>query len=351
MGRQTPTSSPSVAALRNAEMLAHRYDPEHDAVHFLPVPRGMHRDVTFLTDDYLPAGLQPMVVRRSDAMVAASEAAPVHFIFHSAYCCSTMLTRAFDVPGWAMGLKEPVILNDIVGWRRRGGHGPDMASVLDDVLTLLARPFSPGETIIVKPSNIVNGLASAILTLRPDAHALFLHAPLRDYLASIAKKNMDGRLWARTLLQGLIDDKLVNLGYSLRDYLGQTDLQVAAVGWLAQHVLFARLSKQFGKNRVRTLDSETFISDPANSITQLSALFGLPLDTERLNQIISGPAFTRHSKTDTAFASDDRVREHDAAAETHADEIEKVAQWAEAVAATFEIAIDLPAQLLDDKKL
>jgi len=347
MGRQTSASPSSITASAcDAAWLAHRYDPEHDAVHLLPVPRAVHREVTFLTDDYLPAGLQPLVVRRCDAIAAAPPAAPFHFIFHSAYCCSTLIARAFDLPGWAMGLKEPVILNDIVGWRRRGGQGPDMAAVLDDVLTLLARPFSPGEAVVAKPSNIVNGLASAILALRPDARALLLHAPLRTYLASIAKKGMDGRLWARTLLLGLIDDKLVDLGFSPRDHLGQSDLQVAAVGWLAQHALFEKLVEQFGRGRVRTLDSETLTGNPAESMTQLSALFGLPMDAKRLNEIIGGPAFTRHSKMGTAFASGDRAQEHRAAAETYADEIEKVAQWTEVVAATFGIAIDLPAPLL-----
>jgi hypothetical protein len=349
MGRQTSASQLPVTGSESsgAAWLAHRYDPEHDAVHLLHVPRAVHREVVFLTDDYLPANLQSVVVRRSDAVAAAPVTAPVHFIFHSAYCCSTMVTRAFDIPGWAMGLKEPVILNDIVGWRRRGGEGPDMACVLEDTLTLLARPFSSGEAIIVKPSNIVNALASAILTLRPDAHALLLHTPLRNYLGSIAKKGMDGRLWARTLLMGLIDDRLVNLGYSARDYLGQTDLQVAAIGWLAQHALFTQLIKQFGGNRLRSLDSETLILNPANAMTELSAWFGLPMDRQRLDQIIDGPAFNSHSKVGTAFGSGDRILEHQRAADTYVEEIEKVAQWAEVVAATFDIPINLPAPLLD----
>ena len=64
----------------------------------------------------------PVVIRREEAARLLGEQAPIHFIFHSAFCASTMLVRALDVPGSAMGISEPVILNDMVGWRRRGAE-------------------------------------------------------------------------------------------------------------------------------------------------------------------------------------------------------------------------------------
>ncbi|MBB4860254.1 hypothetical protein HNO88_003596 [Novosphingobium chloroacetimidivorans] len=340
-------SSTTAPLLADATWLAHRYDPGHDAVHFVRVPREAHRTATFLTDEHLPPGLEPLVVRRADAMAMVPRTAPLHFVFHSAYCCSTLLARAFDRPDWAMGLKEPVIFNDLVGWKRRGGQGPDMASVLDDALTLLARPFTPGEAVIVKPSNIASVIAAPILALRPQSRAVLLYAPLRTYLASIAKKGLDGRLWVRTLLLGLLDDRLIDMGFSPRDHLGHSDLQVAAVGWLAQQALFARLVSQFGDTRVRTLSSADLMRDPAAAMTRLAALFGLPLQPGEAARMVAGPAFTRHSKSDTQFAASEREAEHSAAAQTHGDEIDKVAQWAEAVAQAAGIALVPPAPLLD----
>ena len=340
--RPRPTSI--AAAVGDAGWLAHRYDPGHDAVHLLPVTRAEHRAAVFITDEYLPTGLEPLVVRRSDAIEAAPARAPLHFLFHSAYCCSTLLARAVDRPGWAMGLKEPVILNDIIGWRRRGGAGPDMASVLDDILALLSRPFAPGEAVIVKPSTAVNALAPAMLALRPEARAILLYAPLRTYLASIAKKGLDGRLWVRTLLTGMIDDGLIDLGFSARDYLGQTDLQVAAVGWLAHQQLFTRMVEQFGPDRVRTLDSATLMNDPRAALSAMAALFGLPADA--IDAIAEGPAFRTHSKFGTAFDAVSRDAEHRDASETHRDEIDKVTRWAEAVAASAGFSPKPPAPLL-----
>lgn len=332
--------------MADARWLAHRYDPANDAVQFIAVPRATHRNATFLTDEYLPAGTARLTLRRSDAVRAAPPPAPLHFIFHSAYCCSTLLARAADRPGWAMGLKEPVILNDIVGWRRRGGTGPDMASVLDDTLTLLARPFETGEAVVIKPSTVVNGLAAAMLTLRPQARAVLLYAPLRTYLGSIAKKGLDGRLWVRTLLAGMLDDKLVDFGFTIRDYLGQTDLQVAAIGWLAHHRLFTQLVDRFGADRVRMLDSATLMADPKAAIAAIAQLYDRPLPVDAVDDIAGGPAFRTHSKSGDAFTATDRIREHRDAAAVHGDEIEKVAQWSEAVAASAGFSLTPKAPLL-----
>ncbi len=332
--------------VRNPLWFPDRYDPGHDAVHFRWLPRDVHRAATFLTDDYLPKGEAPRVIRRGDALAglaqAGGAAAPLHFIFHSAFCCSTVLARAFDAPGAAMGLKEPVILNDLIGWQHRGGSAREIAPVLDAAMMLLARPFASGEAVVVKPSNVANGLAPGMLAMRPSARALLLHAPLPVYLGSIAKKGMDGRLWVRDLLVKQLREGLHPFGYKVDDYLGQTDLQVAALGWLAQHALFARIARQL-PGRVRTLDSDLLMAEPAAALAALAALYDIALDVPA---IVAGPAFTTHSKSGAGFDGAARAAEIDAAAGLHADEIAKVAIWTEKVAEAVGVPMQLPAPLL-----
>src|SRR4051812_43739354 len=66
------------------EWLAHRYDPEHDAVHLVRADRALRRSVPFLTDEHLPSAQEPVVARREDALESAPAPSPVHFVFHSA---------------------------------------------------------------------------------------------------------------------------------------------------------------------------------------------------------------------------------------------------------------------------
>src|SRR3546814_9032762 len=106
-----------------------------------------------------------------------------------------------------------------------------------------------------------------MMALRPDTKALLLHAPLPEFLLSVARKGLWCRLWARELLEGLIRENLVDLGFETRDYFRLSDLQVAAVGWLAQQRLFVALANRF-PDRVRTLDSERLRSEEHTSELQ-----------------------------------------------------------------------------------
>ncbi len=339
-------ANPALAdVVRDASWLAHRYDPIGDAVHFQHVPRDRHRAATFLTDEYLADTGAPLVIGRKPALQAMTAPAPIHYIFHSAYCCSTLLARAFDIEGVSMGLKEPVILNDLSGWRQRGAGRVELAEALDSALTLLARPFGDGEAVIVKPSNLINPFATAMMAMRPQARALLLYAPLPLYLGSIAKKGMWGRLWVRELFVKLSSDGFMAYGFSPEEVMRQTDLQIAAIGWIAQHRFFAGLAHRFS-DRVRTLDSETLVARPAETVSALAALYGLPLDGEDAARIAAGDAFVRHSKGGVRFGQAERQAEQREAAAVHAEEIEKVTVWAEAVAASAGQSLTLPASLL-----
>lgn len=338
-----PASIDIAGIVADAEMLAHRYDPGHDAFHFVPVSRAEHAAATFLTDEYL-AGKQPIILRRDDVMRVRPRPAPIHFIFHSAFCCSTLLARLFDLPGRSMGLKEPVLLNDITGWRHQRPDGAKVAQVLDGALGLLARPFAPGEAVIVKPSNVVNGLIPGILTMRPEARALLIHAPLTDYLASIARKGMWGRLWVRDLFGKLVRENMVGLGIDPASYMSLTDIQIAAVGWLAQHQQFTTLTQRFGA-RVATLNSDALVARPAEISYALAQHFGVALTTGEAREIAAGPIFGRNAKTGADFASGQRSRDAAQGAQLHADEVAKVAEWAGVIAANSGIPMELPAAL------
>jgi hypothetical protein len=338
------TSAPSVTAiLDDAEWLAHRYDPGHDAFHFRRVNRTARANIPFLTDMHLGEGDTPVVLRRADCHTAmAGQRPPFHFLFHSAYCASTMLAQAFDQPGVATSLSEPVLLNDMVGWRRRGASPRDHAAVMDDALALLGRGFTADEAVIVKPSNIFNPLARGALTLRPQARAILLHAPLRDFLLSVARKGLWCRLWCRELLEGYLADGFVQLGFEARDYFRQSDLQVAAVGWLAQQQAFAALLA-WAPGRIASLDSEALTKDPVAAVAATMDHLGIAGDR---TAIADHPALGRNSKSGAPFTAGERQRDLAAAEAAYGEEIAQVVGWAEAVADQAGIPLALPAPLL-----
>ena len=325
------------------EWLAHRYDEQADSFHYRHVTRSKHAEVAFAIDDYLGKEEKPYVLRREEAAHLLGEQASIHFIFHSAFCASTMLVRALDIPGSAMGLSEPVILNDMAGWRRRGAEVPKHAKVMSDALGQLSRPWGKGEAVVVKPSNIFNGLAMGALALRPQSKALLLHAPLEEFLLSVARKGMWCRLWARELLENLLLEGMVDLGFEPRDYFRQTDLQVAGVGWLAQQVQFHRIARQFGPERIAGLDSETLTGNPAASIAKVARHFGLGKREEA--DYAGHPAIGRNSKSGAGFERGERQLDQARAREVYGDEIDKVAKWIRVVGERRGVSLELPFPL------
>jgi hypothetical protein len=329
--------------LTNGEWLAHRYDAVADAYQMRHLTRAEHDVATFITDEYLGVDNNPTVIERAEAMQSVRKDNALHFILHSAFCASTMLARGFNLPGVSMGLKEPVLLNDIVGWRRRGAAPAAVAERLDHGLHMLARPFPGDSAVIVKPSNVFNALAPLALAMRPSTKAVVLYAPLPVFLISVARKGVWCRLWVRELLEGLLTDGIVDLGFEPRDYFRQSDLQVAAVGWLAQQRLFQQMVDKYGAERIATLDSEALTADPASAVKAVAMHFGINVGDSAID---GHDAFSTHSKFGGQFGTNDRRSEYELAQQAHKDEIEKVLVWAEAVAKTAGISLDLSAPLL-----
>ena len=319
--------------------LAHRYDETNDSIQFRLVPREAQRELTFLTD--FEIGDAPLAIHpRQDCLaeVRKGDLATPRMIFHSAFCCSTLLARAFDIPGVSFGLKEPQILNDVAGLQMRRSDPRQIATAMDIASLLLARPIDEGEINVIKPSTVVNPLIPLILAMRPELRGVLLHAPLETFLGSVARKEVEGRAWVRELMwKFILSGQADRFGLSDEDLYRQTDLQVAALGWLTQHALFGDAA---AKNaNLRALDSETLMKRPAQSLYALGKLFDLKFDADL---IANGRAFKTHSKDRTDYSADRRQEERDRGLELHAREIGMVMKWAEKLAQHAGIATSLP---------
>ena len=331
------------------EWFPHRVEAGLGAIQFVRLTREDHRNASFISDEYIGdgRGRKAWPLRDVAAAVEAAPAGRCHFIFHSAFCCSTLLARAVDVEGKAMGLKEPYSLADLSEAALEGAPTDRLAAMLEPLLRLLARPFSEGEAIVVKPSNIANPMIDLLLSLRSEARALFLYSPLPDYLRSIAKKGLWGRSWARNLFASLKRKPEFDAGFTAAQLWAQTDLQVAAMAWLQQQAQFARLLREQPPGRIATLDSATLLADPARTIAAVSRLFGLGLTPREIESIADGPIFASDSKRhDKAFDASVRADEHARVEMAHGEEIAMVLRWAEAVAAHVGVPLRLGAPLL-----
>jgi hypothetical protein len=174
---------------------------------------------------------------------------------------------------------------------------------------------------------------------------VFLFAPLETFLISVVRKGLHCRIWVRELLEGFVQAGYVDLGFAPEDWFKLSDLQVAAVGWLAQHQRFAQLSAKL-PGRIASLDADLMTARPAEAVAAVLAHYGLAHDAVTVAEIVAGPAFARHSKSGAAFTAEQRTREYAAARAAHGEEINMVLVWAEKVAEAAGVSLSAPNPLL-----
>jgi hypothetical protein len=287
----------------------------------------------FLSDDFYK-GEYPKVAHPVSAVAALASGAtpaPMHFIFHTAFCCSTLMLKALDLPGRTLGLKEPDALINVANRLAKSDDAANRER-LSLVLRLLGRPFTQGETVIVKPSNFANRLISPVLDALPNTHVVLLHSDLPTLLRSVAKKGIWGRIWGRKLYLSARAWTSLDFGFGPAELFELTDLQVVALAWLMQIHHFQGVVQQFAA-RATMIDSADFIADPATTLAIVAESFALDLEPHDFTAIAQGPVFSTHSKfSQRDYSVSAREAEHDAAVAAHGEEIEVVVKWIAAVA-------------------
>ncbi len=349
---QSPIEQQIEPILRDPAWLPHAYDAGADTLTFAYIPREKQRGATFLFDEKLgelkksaPIPLTALPLQRLRA-----EAPPIHFIFHTGYCCSTLLCRALDVPGVSMALKEPQALYSISEPLMWGKDVEGRLKALEVILDLMSRGLTPGETQIVKTTYTDIALVQPILDSRPTTRALFLHGPLDEFLRSVAKRGLHGRANMRGLYERLSQQIALPTGYSAVDLFRQTDLQISALNWLMQIARYQRLARHYAPSgRVRTLSADALLANKVSSLKALAALFGLQADAAKWDAIAAGPAFKQNAKRPNEIYDDEmRAREQAALKTAHGKEIDMVSTWLDAVAKHCNVDMKLGDTLLEN---
>lgn len=231
---------------------------------------------------------------------AAPSCGTVNYILHSAFCCSTLLSRCLDIDGVCSALREPDVLMQMANYKR-GNHPYSLDAarwqpLIDTVLFILAKSRRSGESRIIKPTNAANNLGVEMIG-NPRTHGmLLLYSALEPFLVSIIKKGEEGRAYVRRLFNVIMMDSAHTEALSPRSLAELTDLQVAAFTWSLQMEQYLSLLGRFPDARLRTLDCEVFLDRPVGVLTKLCELFGIEVPVAVLEAMVAGPIFAKDSK-------------------------------------------------------
>ena len=275
------------------------------------------------------------------ATIASSDSC--QFIFHSGFCCSTLMARALDVEGVSCVLRDPRSLTDLGEMKPESSLPDDQKLALKVLLDLMQRPRLPGEKTVIKPVNLANPLIEHMMDVQPASRALLMYASLPAFLMAIAR----GRRWSWTRNLAVFYRKHLEFETpQTRDLLYLTDLQMAAFLWLQHQSQFARLVRDL-PGRVATLRADTFLAEPDRAIAAAAALFDLELTEVDAAAIAAGPLFQRHSKRpEESFDRLTRQRDEMMVKLAYGAEMDQAIKWAEEVASQASVPMQLQASLV-----
>lgn len=277
--------------------IPHRIDLAARRVQFLHVPATAFGEATFLADRTPNQSTDEEWASFDEVCTMQPETGPVHFIFHTAFCRSTLLVRALHIPGVSAGLNEPAIIADLVS-------GDDtVADLVGPCLRLLSRPHAPGEAVFIKPTNLANRILPAAMQACPDAKAILMSHPLDDFLNAIYRRGLMGRRWARQLYLDLQQYAPLDLQMDERETFSLTDMLVAGLGWFMQQRWFAmNMAGELGA-RMRVLDGNSFNANRAETLAAIAAFTGMELSADQAEAAATGELFQQHAKLGGDFAA------------------------------------------------
>lgn len=319
--------------------LPHAFDPARQSLTFAKLPRARLAANAFLADIARETGYETAEVPLAAiAPAAPAPAAPVTFIFHTAFCRSTLLARALEAPGISTGLSEPGIIASLAG------AGPAGQGAVAPVAALLARPWSAGEAVFIKPTNHANMLAPALMRAVPQARAVLMSNPLPSFLAAVVRKGMMGRRWGRQLYLEMMAYAGMDLGLDGREQFLMTDLQATGLAWFLGQRFLAALAGNFGE-RVRVLDGDAFGRDPEATLAAVYAFAGHAVSPEQIAAIAAGPVFAADAKTGEDYAAKAARDAEATRSSVTEDEIAKVGEWVGMIARQAGVSVPLAQTL------
>lgn len=252
------------------------------------------------------------------------------FLFHTSYCCSTLLSRALDKPGRALALREPEIMMGLSNAYRMAQSQSDRETadrLRDVLLALIARPHIGDERVVVKPTNAANNIIPIITGQKIPV--ILLYGDLRGFLASVIKKGDPCKTIIRQIYRVFAMDNMGVSAIPQRDALALTDLQIAALVWRHQVELFNAILHDPARASARSLDFRTLLNKPAETLLASSNHLGLGLNEDICKVVASSELFRKDAKdTNLTYDAARRTDEERALMDQHAEALDLIENWA-----------------------
>lgn len=255
---------------------------------------------------------------------------PLHFIFHIAFCCSTLLARAIEFAARALVLKEPLAFTQMA-YRQAGLSDSALARSrwgqrFDVLMELYSRTYPDQQAVVIKAHDRCTSLGSAALGRDPRSKAVVLYNDLRSFLLANARDEKNRLEYICRMFDVCMPADRKDRAEYHDGGLGR--LRRAAALWRYRMELYARLIAEFGRKRVVPLDSAELLAAPEECLHRVLEFYGLDADEGALRELAESEVFSQHAKDpQAAYTPAQRQQELEATQRRWAGELDDVIAW------------------------
>ena len=214
---------------------------------------------------------------------------PDRFIFHVAFCGSTLLATLLEIEGRTFAEREPHVLVELAdAW---GRQPPALVrSTLDLMRDLLRRPWHSGEVNICKPSNWANPLIPLLTEDAARIRPLFVTTGKRSYLHSLFRGGRERMVYVIRATDHFLKHEregaqLWRLATSTNDPLERA-ARIALASLHVQVQLFEQTMIKGGWGRSQVLTLDEIEEDPLDACMFASAALQLNLSARELGKVM-----------------------------------------------------------------
>lgn len=260
------------------------------------------------------------------------ERPPIHYIFHHAFVCSTLLARCLNQIDEFFSLKEPWILRRLADVKRR--PSPPLSQnqwreMFRKYNALLSKNFSTGRTTVVKATNVAGNLVIDVLKLMPESRILYLYSDLQSFLISNQKKTTETQQKMSALYGSFSrDSDFAKRFDQLADPCKFSFLEICALIWVTNIYNLHTVLEQHPTDAVATLSMRSLLSEPAKYLAKTSSHFRHVPSQDELDLMTHDSVMQWNAKDPRQqYGSASRERESEQILERHQADIDAVLKW------------------------
>jgi hypothetical protein len=256
----------------------------------------------------------------------------IGFLFHTSFCCSTLLARLLDFPSYSLALKEPLILRrlsdaELINNSEKLLH--------ETALNLLFRSIPDYFAVLVKPTHVALNIANSMLSCQPRAKALLITSTLQDFLISNIKKSEQTKQKIPELVERFMSASDYHAHLPPQAFSPPTFLCGVSLQWHAQQWIIHELMNGSNGCNIKLLWETDLLNAPTQTLIDCLDWLDWSIPENIVETQISRIA-TQHAKSSSRpYNANEKKYEDNLLASKYRDDIHVALRWSEQYLAPY----------------